>query len=422
MSDQEPTLNEFIPEDNESTDKSDDLSVGELQQLEESPIESWQLVKLGEVLSLEYGDNLPSDSRKEGNIPVYGSNGQVDNHSEAAINKPGIILGRKGSIGEIRFSDKPFWPIDTTYYITAEETDQNLRFLYYLLENIQLERLNAASAIPGLNRNDTYGLNAIVPQLDEQRKIATVLYTVDQAIEKTEEIIRQTERTQKGFIRRLFRKGISNEDTEIHEVLGEMPKSWQVIELSDVADVVMGSSPKSKYYNESGNGLPFYQGNNDFNRRNPTTNVWCTEPVKQAKKGDILISIRAPVGDLNVATKDCCIGRGLAAIRPQSIDFDYLYYHLYERNNWFDRISSGSTFDSINSSQLKNIEIKLPSKMTQEKIGSILKNNEKSIMKDEDYLNHLQRLKRGLMQDLLSGTVRTTDTNIQVPNEVAQHG
>jgi type I restriction enzyme S subunit len=273
-----------------------------------------------------------------------------------------------------------------------------------------------------ISRKNIEKLRLPTPPLSEQRKIATVLHTVDQAIQKTKEVIEQTERTQKGHIRHLFRKGVSDEATETHEVLGEMPTSWKITELSNIADVVMGSSPKSEYYNESGDGLPFYQGNNDFNRRNPTTNVWCTDPVKQAKKGDILISIRAPVGDLNIATEDSCIGRGLAAIRPQSIDFDYLYYHLYERNNWFSRISSGSTFDSINSSQIRNTKIKLPSKSIQEKIGSILRNNELYILKEEEYLNQLQRLKQGLMQDLLSGEVRTTDANIHTPEEVAKYG
>jgi type I restriction enzyme S subunit len=300
---------------------------------------------------------------------------------------------------------------------------------YYLIQQVlshrffsQMEAYVAGSGYPAVKISDLKKHRVSVPPLPEQRKIATVLYTVDRAIEKTKEVIEQTERTQKGLIRHLFRKGVSDEATEAHGVLGKMPTSWQITELSNIADVVMGSSPKSEYYNESGDGLPFYQGNNDFNRRNPTTNVWCTDPVKQAKKGDILISIRAPVGDLNIATEDCCIGRGLAAIRPQSIDFDYLYYHLYERNNWFKRISSGSTFDSINSSQISNTKIKFPEENNQEKIGGILKNNELYILKEEEYLNQLQRLKRGLMQDLLSGTVRTTDTNIEVPDEIAQYG
>jgi type I restriction enzyme S subunit len=300
----------------------------------------------------------------------------------------------------------------------------NSHYLRYFLES-NFERLNSAtkgSAVPHTDKDLLRSLEYPVPPLPEQRKIATVLYTVDRAIQKTKEVIEQTERTQKGHIRHLFRKGVSDEATETHEVLGEMPTSWQITELSNITDVVMGSSPKSEYYNESGDGLPFYQGNNDFNRRNPTTNVWCTDPVKQAKKGDILISIRAPVGDLNIATEDCCIGRGLAAFRPQSIDFDYLYYHLYERKNWFNRISSGSTFDSINSSQITNTKIKLPPKSIQEKIGSIFRNNELYILKEEEYLNQLQRLKRGLMQDLLSGTVRTADASIEVPEEVAQHG
>jgi len=208
----------------------------DLQQLDESPVVDWELQKMGDVLSLEYGNNLPAKSREDGSVPVYGSNGQVDTHSEPSVGEAGIILGRKGSIGEAEFSEEPFWPIDTTYYITKKETDENLRFLYYMLQDIQLERLNADSAIPGLNRNDAYGLNILVPPVAEQRKVASVLYTIDEAIDKTEQITgRQREirgednnislsgfeAIKKGLMQDLFSGNVRTTDTNI-EVFDEV--------------------------------------------------------------------------------------------------------------------------------------------------------------------------------------------------------
>lgn len=219
MSEQGTSLDEFAEGADEVAKQADgennDVRITGFQQLDTSPIEGWELKKLGEVLSFEYGDNLPSNDREDGSIPVYGSNGKVGTHSKPAIDQPGIVLGRKGSIGQIEFSNGPFWPIDTTYYVTQEETDENLRFIRYLLQNIQLERLNAASAIPGLNRNDAYGLRVLRPPLEEQRKIASVLYTVNQAIQKTEEIIDQTKRVQRGYIKeRVIAQGSNSERKE----------------------------------------------------------------------------------------------------------------------------------------------------------------------------------------------------------------
>jgi len=422
MSEQESTLDEFI-QTREGSGR-DDVSVGELQQLEESPIESWQLVKLGEILSLEYGDNLPSGSRADGTIPVYGSNGRVDTHSEAAVNRPGIVLGRKGSIGEIRFSEIPFWPIDTTYYITSEQTDENLRFLYYLLENIQLERLNAASAIPGLNRNDTYGLNAVIPSLPEQRKIATVLYTVDQAIEATNEISDQIERLEKGLQQSLFSGEYLDCDKKEISTLGEIPEHWDTDTMGELCDITMGSSPKSEHYNESGDGLPFFQANNEFGLRNPKHDRWCSDPVKLADEGDSLMTLRGTyVGQMNIADRECCIGRGLAGISPgELLSDEYLYQHLRRRERYVKSIAIGSTFDSVSSGDLQSLVLSVPPMKEQKQIADTLSSLQNRLMFTKRYADQLQRVKQGLMRDLLSGTVRTTDINIQVPDEVAQHG
>ncbi|MFB6199258.1 MAG: restriction endonuclease subunit S, partial [Candidatus Nanohaloarchaea archaeon] len=164
-----------------------------------------------------------------------------------------------------------------------------------------------------------------------------------------------------------------SEETEHYE-LGKVPEDWNVVRMADRTEIEMGSSPKSEFYNEEGEGLPFFQGNNEFGKKYPEKEVWCSEPVKTAEEGDILISVRAPVGDLNIAREKSCIGRGLAAISNKDFNREYLFYHLQERKKWLQRISAGSTYDSINSSQLKNLKLRLPEKDEQRRIASVLYN------------------------------------------------
>lgn len=143
--------------------------------------------------------------------------------------------------------------------------------------------------------------------------------------------------------------------------------------LKDLVDIQMGQSPDSKFYNYDKIGLPFYQGKADFGRINPTPKIWCSKSKKEAKPNDILISVRAPVGDLNINNEQSCIGRGLAAItcRPD-VDMMYLYYHLKYLKPQLRHISTGSTFESINRNQLEYLIIDYKPYSEQIKISNIL--------------------------------------------------
>ena len=143
--------------------------------------------------------------------------------------------------------------------------------------------------------------------------------------------------------------------------------------LKDLVDIQMGQSPDSKFYNNDKIGLPFYQGKADFGRINPIPKIWCNKSKKEAKPNDILISVRAPVGDLNINNEQSCIGRGLAAITCKSdVDMMYLYYHLKYLKPQLRHISTGSTFESINRSQLENLIIDYKPYSEQIKISNIL--------------------------------------------------
>lgn len=248
-----------------------------------------------------------------------------------------------------------------------------------------------------------------LPPLSEQHCIADILSTVDKEIQQTEKIIENTEELRYGLMQNFFHTGYYTHSTTEEPTFGEIPDDWNLQKLSEVADVVMGSSPKSKYYNEKENGLPFFQANNEFGYRTPTHDRWCSEPQKIAEEGDTLITIRGTyVGQVNVAAERCCIGRGLGAVSATEVDQEYLYHQLADRERYVKSIASGSTFDSINSTELESLLVLVPPKNEQEKIASCLQTLQQRYLHEREYKQKLQQLKRGLMQDLLTGKVRVT--------------
>ena len=122
----------------------------------------WIETTIGEYCPFNYGKGLHQASRKQGIVPVYGSNGRVDTHNEAYVKSPGVVVGRKGSVGKLHLSEEPFWPIDTTFYFTKDSLDE-LKFAFYLLKSIGLEGMNSDSAVPGLNRDNAHAIRIKIP-------------------------------------------------------------------------------------------------------------------------------------------------------------------------------------------------------------------------------------------------------------------
>lgn len=149
----------------------------------ESPeSQKWQKKRLGEVCQFEYGSGLPERDRINGSVPVFGSNGIVGHHSVSITKGSTIIIGRKGSIGQVNYSTESCWPIDTTYYIDSSKTNCELIWLYWLLKWLRLDSLNKATGVPGLNREDAYSQLIPLPSLSEQKRIASYLKEkIDQA-------------------------------------------------------------------------------------------------------------------------------------------------------------------------------------------------------------------------------------------------
>ena len=141
-----------------------------------------------------------------------------------------------------------------------------------------------------------------------------------------------------------------------------IPNAWKDGVFADIANITMGQSPDGSSYNENGNGVVFYQGSTDFGLRFPSIRMYTTSPSRFAKRGDILMSVRAPVGAVNIANSDCCIGRGLSAINSKNGSITYIYYVVHYLKVRFDSLNTaGTTFGSITKDELYNLPIVIPS-------------------------------------------------------------
>ena len=211
----------------------------------------WIEKELGDILSLNYGWNLPEKKRVTGHVPVYGSNGVVGSHNQALVNSAGLIVGRKGSAGNVHYSRKPFCPIDTTFFIAPSDTKLDLEFLYYLLLHLDLKRILGDVGVPGLNREVAYKETARFPDnRDEQRKIAGVLGVVQRAIEQQERLLALTAELKKVLMHKLFTEGLRGEPQKQTEI-GPVPKSWEVMKMGSLGKIVTGATPKTavpEYY------------------------------------------------------------------------------------------------------------------------------------------------------------------------------
>ena len=184
-----------------------------------------------------------------------------------------------------------------------------------------------------------------------------------------------------------------------------IPSSWSVKKISEVAVVTMGASPSSTSYNDDKIGLPLIQGNADCANRKTKPRIYTSEITKKCKVGDIIMTVRAPVGAISKSNHVACIGRGVCAI-DSKINNEFLYQSLvYHENSW-GKLSQGSTFEAVSGSDIKGFKISVPPLKEQEKIAEILSTWDSAIEKQEQLIEKKKEFKKGLMQKLLSGEVR----------------
>ena len=204
----------------------------------------------------------------------------------------------------------------------------------------------------GMSKEAFMDMTLPIPSIEQQQKIVSEYEAVTRRIRLNEQIIAKLEETAQALYRKMFVDGIDKE---------YLPDGWRMGTLGEIAEITMGQSPDGESYNMEGNGIIFYQGRSDFGKRFPTIRMYTTRPTKYANKRDILLSVRAPVGDLNVTLYDCCIGRGLAALRSIDNCQGYLFYQMLSLSDTFNKSNDeGTIFGSINKDDLFGLKIIIP--------------------------------------------------------------
>lgn len=325
---------------------------------------SWPLVRMSEVVSLHYGRALVASSRMPGCVRVFGSNGQCGWHNKPLGNGPTVILGRKGQgpLG-VEWCPWPFWVIDTAYYVKVNAQRINIRYFYFLTKFIGLNHLKDGTSNPSLSR-DVFGQQGVpLPPIPSQHRIASILSDFDELIENNERRIKILESMARALYREWFvhfRFPGHEHQPRVISPFGEIPQGWEVKKLKDVCRLTMGQSPKSEFYNETGKGLPFHQGVTNFGDRFPSDKLFCTAEGRIAEAGDILFSVRAPVGRMNIANKKIILGRGLSAIQHHEGHQAFLWEQLRNRFTKDDMMGNGAIFASVTKDDMQGIELLCP--------------------------------------------------------------
>ena len=363
----------------------------------------WSYGRIDEFFVLQRGYDLTSKNRVEGSIPVYSSSGLAYYHNEAKVVAPGVVTGRKGSVGQVFLIEEDFWPHDTTLWV-KDFKNNDPKFITYFLKAQKLERFDEASSVPTLNRNNVHRVKTAFPPLDEQRGIVKVLSTWDKAISTTEKLIEMSKQQKKALMQQLLtgKKRLVNPETG-----KTFEGRWEDTLLNQLAVITMGSSPKSEAYNEIGEGLPLLQGNADIKFRKSAPRIYTSQITKKCSVGDILLSVRAPVGSVAKSLHDACIGRGIASIQAKkNIVKEFVYQWLLSFEPKWGMFSQGSTFEAVNSNDIKTLQVSIPIFAEQQQIASVLTIADKEIEVLEAKLAHFKQEKKALMQQLLTGKRR----------------
>jgi len=325
----------------------------------------WTDIHLGDVCELRYGKSLPKSNRSGTGFYVYGSNGQVGKHAEAITAGPTIIIGRKGSFGEVSFSSDRCWPIDTTYYIDESVTDADLCWLYYRMKAMPLTQLNRAAAVPGLNREDAYAQTILLPPLEEQRRIAALLDAAEALRAKRQQALKMLDFLAKAIFLDMFGNSVKNE------------RGWPKYYLSDVATIDRRSlSPSEIRSDEQYVGLEnitsrgAFEGVDTADKANLKSNkfIFNTDHILYGKLRPYLTKIAAPEFE-GICSTD------ILPVKPGSnLNRHYLLYYLrspgivkYATNN-----AVGINLPRLSPKVLESFEIPLPPIKEQEKFSFAL--------------------------------------------------
>ena len=263
-----------------------------------------------------------------------------------------------------------------------------------------------------------YDMPILLPSLEEQEYIGNIFSTIDRKIELNRSINHNLESMAKQLYDYWFVQfDFPDENGKPYKSSGgamvynenlkrNIPEGWNDGIFADIANITMGQSPDGSSYNETGEGEIFYQGSTDFGIRFPSVRMYTTSPTRYAKQGDILMSVRAPVGAVNIANFDCCIGRGLSAINSMIGSITYIYYVVHYLKVRFDNLNTaGTTFGSITKDELFNLPVVVPSNDMIERFEVICKPIFNKQMEIGFEIESLDKQRNELLPLLMNGQV-----------------
>lgn len=369
--------------------------------------DGWVFGKVKDFAPLQRGYDLPVKNIYPGDYPVVFSNGSLKMHREYKVKGPGVVTGRSGTIGKVHFIEQNFWPHNTSLWVT-DFKGNNPKFVYYFYKQLKLDRFGSGSGVPTLNRNDVHAYKTVFPVTLEQNRIVTVLETWDSGVEKLK---------QKIAIKKEIKKGLMQELLTGKKRLPGFSGEWREVKLGDISTINMGQSPESQYYNEKNNGLVLIQGNADLKNSKTLDRIYTTQITKTADYGDLIFTVRAPVGAVAYVAQDkVCIGRGVCSIKAKNSYLDFIFYKLKHHTNDFLRYEQGSTFSAINGKDIRNFKIQVPENNEQKVIAKILIVADDEITILEKKLTLWQEQKKYLLNNLVTGQIRTPE-NLLTTNQ-----
>ena len=370
----------------------------------------WKDKRVGEIIRLEYGKPLEGSNRKlDGLYPVYGANGEKDRTDKFYHDKPSIIVGRKGSAGEVNLTEPKFWPLDVTYFVTFDEQRHDLRFLYYLLTTLDLPCL-AKGVKPGINRNEVYSQVAKIPLLPEQRRIVGIL---DEAVEGIATAKANAEKNLQN-VRAVF-------ESHLNAVFTRRGEGWDVLPIGEVAEVFDGphATPKTVDSGPLFLGISAVQdGKINLGKTRHVTledfKKW-TRRVKP-KTDDVVFAYETRLGQAAIIPPglECCLGRRMGLVRTNRKRLDprfFVYQYISPPFREFlnNRTVRGATVDRIAIKEFPSFPISLPRLDEQELIADRCESLRIETRRLESIYQHklaaLEELKKSLLHQAFTGAL-----------------
>ncbi|HAP4611390.1 TPA: restriction endonuclease subunit S [Enterococcus faecalis] len=375
--------------------------------------DEWEQVKLKDVATVFDGTHQTPKYTESGvkfvsveNIKTletekYISQEAYDSeYSKKQAEKGDVLMTRIGDIGTAKVieTDEPLAYYVTLALLKPNEIDSS--FLAWLISSPEVQRniwkRTLHIAFPKkINLGEINQIEMNVPSLEEQTKIGTFFKQIDNTITLHQRKLDLLKETKKGFLQKMFPKN----GAKVPEIrFSGFTEDWEQRKLGEIVQITMGQSPNSENYTENPEDYILVQGNADMKNNRVVPRVWTTQITKQAEKGDLILSVRAPVGDIGKTDYDVVLGRGVAAIKGN--DFIFQQLGKMKESGYWNRFSTGSTFESINSNDIREALITIPTGEEQQKIGTFFKQLDDTIALHQRKLDLLKETKKGFLQKM----------------------